>query len=1411
MLHCLMSFLVVLALNRSCKGVILLKVQKNKKPTSNSLSSPFLVPQIFVCIFRFLASCNDKASRTKILEDLLDLLESELSNTEAFMEHAWSSWLTTSVKLITLNSCEWELKSQDDTSRIHEIALIRNLYCVVLSHYVYSVKGGWYMLEETVNFLLLNYEQFLEFGMSSSMPSDLPLSENQDISSAVLEVLNLEYKDILSRTCWSHNSTAEEADVEDVRWVLYDKLWSLITEMSGKGQSKTLPKSTTLSGPSFGQRARGLVESLNIPAAEMAAVVVSGGIGTALGLLLAVRKQHGMLDDGARFHVISHLILELVNHGKLMLATSILGREDTFEVTNNSKETGFILSLIQKDRVLAAAAEEAKYTKDTKDERKKQLEVLKAKLDEFSLAEHVQLKAFEEDIMSAIDKIISSNDSRKVAFQLAYDEHQQIVTDSWIRMFRTLIDERGPWSANPFPNNNVTHWKLDKTEDNWRRRSKLKRNYKFCKDLCYPQTNKISEEPNPSEDCNNVDGRNFPDQMKRFLLKGVQGITGERPMELPDGTMDSTAVKDSDISSFSETQASYDRNDNDGSIDILHDGKYLSTISSELESDEVHLSSSCILISPKRKLAGRLFVMRNVLHFTCQFIVEGTGGSSVFNNISDGSTSDASKLDHLYVSDKNNQNNGVLGLEFNRGKSNDFNILAQDNLLRSKPNKIKKHRRWSILKIKAVHWTRYLLQYTALEIFFSDSVAPIFLNFAKPKDAKHVGTLIVSLRNEAIFPKANSRDRSGMISFVDRRVALEMAETFRECWRRRKKYPVFPWVLADYSSEKLDFNKSSTFRDLSKPVGALDSKRFEVFEDRFLNFSDPDIPSFYYGSHYSSMGIVLFYLLRMEPFTALHRSLQYRRNLSKCHSNTSDVKELIPEFFYMPEFLINSNSYYFGVKQDGEAIGDVILPHGQSIPFLFRSFEFFDSPEEFICQNREALESEYVSSNLHHWIDLIFGYKQRGKPAMEAANVFYYLTYEGAVDLESTENALQRSAIEDQIANFGQTPIQLFRKKHPRRGPPIPVAHPLYFAPSSITLTSIVSNVTNPSSAVIFIGLLDSNIVVVNHELILSVKLWLSTQLQSGVSYTFSGSQEPFFGIGADVFPHRKIATSLANDLADGKHRLSKLQKLNENYLILCGSWENSFQVISVHDGKIVQSIRQHKDLVSCIAVVADGSILATGSFDTTVMVWHIYKGKFTEKKAKTMQSDYNRKDHVIIGTPFHILCGHDDVITCLFISRELDIVISGSNDATCVFHTLREGRYVRSIQHPSGCPISKLVASQHGRMVIYADNDLSLHMYSINGKYIASSESNGRLNCIELSASGDFLVCAGDHGQIVLRSMHSLDVLQRFEGIGKVITSVKVTPEECILAGTKDGCLLLYSLDNLQLRRGSLPRNAKS
>lgn len=69
------------------------------------------------------------------------------------------------------------------------------------------------------------------------------------------------------------------------------------------------------------------------------------------------------------------------------------------------------------------------------------------------------------------------------------------------------------------------------------------------------------------------------------------------------------------------------------------------------------------------------------------------------------------------------------------------------------------------------------------------------------------------------------------------------------------QYPVFPWVLADYTSPSLDLNAAATYRDLSKPVGALNERRRLEFEDRFESLKeDPEIPPFHYGSHYSSAG-----------------------------------------------------------------------------------------------------------------------------------------------------------------------------------------------------------------------------------------------------------------------------------------------------------------------------------------------------------------------------------------------------------------------------------------------------------------------------------------------------------------------------------------------------------------------------
>lgn len=141
----------------------------------------------------------------------------------------------------------------------------------------------------------------------------------------------------------------------------------------------------------------------------------------------------------------------------------------------------------------------------------------------------------------------------------------------------------------------------------------------------------------------------------------------------------------------------------------------------------------------------------------------------------------------------------------------------------------------------------------------------------------------------------------------------------------------------------------------------------------------------------------------------------------RCQKDSHDVKELIPELFYLPEMFRNDNGFELGKRSDSTKVDDIILPPWAS------------TPEEFILLHRQALESDLVSCQLNSWIDLIFGFKQRGPEAVRASNVFYYLTYDGACDLKSIENQTQQEAFQNQILSFGQTPVQLLTEAHPPR------------------------------------------------------------------------------------------------------------------------------------------------------------------------------------------------------------------------------------------------------------------------------------------------------------------------------------------------------------------------------------------
>lgn len=249
-----------------------------------------------------------------------------------------------------------------------------------------------------------------------------------------------------------------------------------------------------------------------------------------------------------------------------------------------------------------------------------------------------------------------------------------------------------------------------------------------------------------------------------------------------------------------------------------------------------------------------------------------------------------------------------------------------------------------------------------------------------------------------------------------------------------------------------------SFRDLSKPMGCQNPQREAAFRERYKSFADMgdvQTPAFHYGTHYSSAMIVTSYLIRLQPYVDAYLLLQggsfdHADRLfysvetawtSASETNMSDVRELTPEFYYLPDFLVNGNKYEFGRREaNGEEISDVKLPAWAK-----------GDPNIFIRKHREALESPHVSRNLHHWIDLVFGSKQRGEPAIESTNMFHYLSYQGSKDIDNIDDPMERMATIGIIHNFGQTPRQVFSRPHEQRE---------YFSPRSRRLHRVIESLT---------------------------------------------------------------------------------------------------------------------------------------------------------------------------------------------------------------------------------------------------------------------------------------------------------------------------------------------------------------
>uniref|UniRef100_A0A146LEF4 Protein FAN n=2 Tax=Lygus hesperus TaxID=30085 RepID=A0A146LEF4_LYGHE len=655
----------------------------------------------------------------------------------------------------------------------------------------------------------------------------------------------------------------------------------------------------------------------------------------------------------------------------------------------------------------------------------------------------------------------------------------------------------------------------------------------------------------------------------------------------------------------------------------------------------------------------------------------------------------------------------VTPLVMNHGRI----VLSTTTLYYQPFNKIEPYHilKISLPDIKHITKRRFLLQHVGLEISYKDTHLYLSLKTRSDRD-----TLCQCLLDQPCLKLSEPEQeimtlqwQNGAISNYDYLLYLnsQADRTFNDL----TQYPVFPWVISDYTSPQLDLNNPRSFRDLSKPIGALNLERFQKLKERY---DEMPPPQFLYGSHYSAPGFVLFYLVRKYPHYMLclqngrfdHPDRMFNsvadvwRNVQ---TNMSDFKELVPEFYDVEsegDFLENSKGIQFGYRHDGSKVNNVTLP-----PWAVDRCDF-------VKKLREALESPHVSANLHNWIDLIFGKKQRGEEAAKANNVFYYLCYEGSVDLEGIKDWNERHAKEVQIMEFGQVPKQIFTHPHPRRmtGPP-PALSSLDVCWRGIENLAVSAELPCHKSAVTSLCLSPDG------RLVASVSYDCTLKIHNTVSAT------------------RERSVSLSS------LPLTAVMMLHEGATVLAASMDSTLIVYDVECGRIVESVRGHEDAVSCLAWIAP-SLLLTGSWDCCVRVWRLRKPLTAIKPASDLIAQLD----------------HDARITALATNRLYTLLATGTTEGDVFLWSLKSFSIVKNLPgHKES--VNGIDFSPDGTRLVTCSDDRTLKVFDLcTGTVVFSKCLVQKLKC--LVWDGKTLLVGGAQGNIYLWDLVNVNLVKEFQ-----------------------------------------------
>ena len=675
--------------------------------------------------------------------------------------------------------------------------------------------------------------------------------------------------------------------------------------------------------------------------------------------------------------------------------------------------------------------------------------------------------------------------------------------------------------------------------------------------------------------------------------------------------------------------------------------------------------------------------------------------------------------------------------------------------------------------------------------------------------------ILTNYNKEILNPKDDLRDLNipmGMMTTSDK--AILRKETFIEFYNTLK-------------NELMESNPSFNYQDfLKKGDEYYDNYKYKKMKrEKTLSISNPDENSgasdnnisplelnqlpYYYGTHYSNPTYITNFLMRTFPFSLIAIEIQgekfddpdrlfisMQKTFESASSLKDDVRELIPEFYSIPEILLNVNN--LNLSQDKiDSEGNKIIINDVDLPPWSGKIS-----TNVIIEMRKNLENSEIKIN--KWIDLIFGNSQRGVGAEENHNIFMAHTYERMVKIDSIEDADSRNALM-RLFEVGVIPFQLFDSESKPK-----IEKNVFFSKNNI-YSSSKENFLEDCSSIMSLCMKSSKYSEINKNSYINHKNTTNKGIKQDIFpkiskivylspnnlriYTNSNYS---YNIKYNLTNELKIEeesnlTSFENN--SNKFAASYLMQsisipfviyCNNKYMIKGGFWDGRLEINSLINVPKEEPVNTcffaNCGPITTMAISKSEEFLICGTKLGVVIIFTVYEKVIEIKQKKFL---------------------YTEEVTSITINDTLNMFASASKDGYIMINTLPSLELVRSIKvkidnnkkNLTNIFANKIFLSSSPlpSIVIYSSQLKIFKSYSINGLNINEQQEEDytqKINCFCIYNNlefQDFLIYGTDDGLVKIRKFPEMQIIKSinvFDGIPIQTLTISQDKKYCFAWG---------------------------